>query len=528
MIRDLLLRNIVLIDEVSLSFEKGLTILSGETGAGKTALIEALGWLLGERIDSAKVRDSTQKALVQATFVDARLPELLSPYDIELEPNEPVIIQREITPSGKSRALIQNQLVPLQTLQAIAPFLIEIIGQHAHHSLRTREAHRDFVDLFAGIAPLLAQFNEKWEQEKAAHTTLEILKQKKERATLQLPLFESQLAELTAAAIATGEETALFAQYQSLSHAQENLDKSQQIQDVIGQSESALLSTQTRLQQLALLDKTVGECPRLLNEACVQLREISYSLSCFQGHLESEPHQLSQLEERLTLIDKMKKRFGKTADELPLLEEQLKNEIDGLALIDDQLLENEERLKKLQVETTQFARQISSRRKEVALQLEIALTDALRGLNMPHAEMQIHVETTPGSRFGEDAIAFFLRANRGEKFTAVTEGTSGGELSRLYLSMILLLAEKNRPATLIFDEIDANVGGQTAALIGRKLHELAQHRQVLCITHFPQVAACGDQQLRLFKEELSERTLTRIEALSADARERELARMRGD
>lgn len=520
MLRELLIKNLILIEESSLFFEKGFTVISGETGAGKTALVTALHFILGERVDPSKVRNPQERALVQAAFElkeDSPLLDLLEGWGMKRESS--LLIQREILPNGRSRALVCGELVSLAQLQTLAPHLILLSGQSAQEKLRSEGAHLELLDQFAETQPLQKQFGLSFTEQKGLEEKLKTLEEQVEPAKITLQKLQSELEELGSANLTEGEEGGLFAEYEQLLKTEEFLQKSEELLQLF-EAESGILS------QLKMAGKIVQGLS--LDPACVaQMQSLSAELlgqiSRFQTRLESSPERLVEIDERLKLIDRLKKRYGNPF----VYGQSIKAKVSELESLEDQILEIKELVERVEAKTSLLRKELSLKRKEAATRLGPALAAQLQALNMQGAEVEMRLTETICTSMGAEKAALYLKANRGEKAIAVSESSSGGELARLFLSLTFLLAEKNGPVTLIFDEIDANVGGKTATVVGEELKKLGHSVQVISITHFPQLAQLADQHIRILKIEEAGRTTTRAELLGEEERAFELARMRG-
>lgn len=526
MLTHLKIHNLVLIEACEIEFHRGLNILSGETGAGKTALLEAISLVIGERADYSSIRHGMEKASVEAAFDTANSPQVLKVLEesgIEQQPEELLILRREIAKQGRSRAFINCQMVPLPLLQKIGSLLIDMISQHSHQELRASETQRFLLDLFANLNEKVQLFSLSWEKERKLQSELAHLREeaiKKERA-LELSLQEKQ--ELEEAHLQEGEEEKLFEEHHRMAYVQEITEKTLLLQEMISNIPTLLSKAKQLSDQIAGIDPTFQENVALLQESLLNLKEAIHFLGPYLSRLEYNPSRFSFLEERLKVLDRLKRKYGNPFFYL----EGLKEKCARLENLDTAIEAAEISLKRATEETSRLALQLTQKRQEGAQILQASLTQALRSLNMPHAEFQIMLSPQPRTFSGEDAIQFFLNANPGEKPIAVKENASGGELSRLLFAIKITLAEKNNTPTLIFDEIDANVGGKTATLIGEKLHELGHHRQVLCITHFAQVASHADHHLAVYKEEADGRTFAHITSLDTQGRQVELQRMLG-
>lgn len=520
MLKTLSLKNFILVEDAKIDFESNFSAISGETGSGKTAIIDALKLILGKRCDSSKVRKGCDKAIIQALFHTDTLQPILLNAGIEAE-NE-LIITREIQATGKSRCFLNSQLVPLQFLQKLAPHLIDFVDQHAHSEMRNLEKQRDLLDLFGNHAPLLKNFQKTWELEKNLQKKLSALKSKvtDERKFL----LSHQIKELEQAAIEENEEETLFEEYTRLVNSQELFSKTDEVYAGIEAITPQLSHHLNLIDSILKYDKNLNSPQKMLFEAHLQLKEVAYELRSLKSNANLNPNRLNFLEERLKLISTLKKKYG---DKLSEALEKLLDESDILENSAAKIEELSSKHEEARNHTNKASEALTLARGTSARSLEKKLSEALKDLNIPHAEVQIQIEKVPRSQAGEDLPNFFLRANLGEKSASVRESTSGGELARLLFSLKIILAEKNPTTTMVFDEIDANVGGETASIIGKKLQELGKHRQVICITHFPQVAKHADHHIRVYKQEDNHRTLTLIELLNKKTKEKELIRMLG-
>lgn len=525
MLKTLILKNLILVEEVTISFQKGLTVITGETGAGKTALLEALRLVLGQRADATKVRWGCEKAVVQASFdisSPSPLHPLLEEIGIALEEDEELILSREISANGKSRAFIGGQMVPASVLQKIAPYLIDFIDQHAHVSLKSQESERQFLDLFAGAD--LKEFQAAWDREKELLALLQASKESKETSENRKWLVQEGLDELTQAGLQEGEEESLFEEYSLLTNATDLLAYAESSEARSNEAMQHCVQVEKQLEHIGKYDKSLKEACQMAKEARLQLAEIHQSLQSFQAKMEVNPGRLHFLENRLKTLDTLKRKYGKN---LISSQKKMEEELATIENLDINIEALEKEVTKAKENTTLASQKLSTLRCKASEQLSKILSLSLQQLNIPSARVSILCEKTSRTHSGEDAITFFLGANVGEKPLPVKNSSSGGELSRLLFSLKMALADKVKPTAMVFDEIDANVGGETATIIGKKLHQLGHFCQVICITHFPQVARSSDHHFRVFKEEIDGRTIAKVEALTTTSKEIELLRMLG-
>jgi DNA repair protein RecN (Recombination protein N) len=530
MISRLTLKNLILIDSCTIEFLPHFTALTGETGAGKTALTEGLQLALGARADTVMIRKGEEKASVEAVFEIGQLPavqKVLQDAGIEFNPDEELIIRREINREGKNRAFANSQQVSLPVLQKLGSFLLELVEQHTYHYLTTAESQRTILDQFGNLQTILAAFQDAYQEELRLQKELDALLHQEAEQDKRRTILHSQLAEITAVKMQSGEEEKITEEHRRLAHAQEILEKIGPVTQGLSQFLPHLSRFHKVSSSLCTYDARLSQASSLLQDASIAMTEAYHDLQTYTDKLERDPHRFTYLEERLAVIENLKRKYGATFEEILAFQEENRQQLEKL----DNLSEEIDQLRRRREEAIQMTRAcalaLTQGRKTIAEMLEKILTQTLQLLNMPGAEVHISVTPTSRSQWGDDLVQFWMRANIGEHRALIKDHASGGELSRLLFAVKIALAEKNQTPTLIFDEIDANVGGKTASVIGEQLKRLGQHRQVICITHFPQVAAQADHQFSVKKVESSGRTITQIQVLSEEQRETELLRMLG-
>lgn len=533
MIHKLSIYNIILVEQANVTLKHGFNVLSGETGSGKSAVLAALNLLAGSRADADLIRQGAEKGIVEGLFDISTNEEVLALLDragIEHDANEELIIRREVTATGRGRIYINNQSVQLALLRDIGSRLIESVGQHASQRLLALDQHREILDSFGENNKLLVGFRKLWEEESALKNRLEEIRTNEAKRLREVEVCRAELAELEEAALKEGEEEELFSEYSLLSNAEERHSKVHALASMLTGERGivGLLTHQQRaFEELAKLDGTLSDTTNGYKTAVVELTEVAYTLQHYLAGIECAPDKLDRLNERLTLINKIKRKYGPAITDVHAYSKAAVEKLSALENADQIVEELETTIKVVEEKCHAAAKALTAGRVKAARQLEKALLKHLRELNM--ADAVFHVECTPQKRtlHGDDRIEFFLAPNLGERQLPVRECASGGELSRVMLAIQTLLAGKEKKPTLIFDEIDANIGGATASIVGEKLREIGAQHQVICITHFPQVAAQAQHHIQISKKTHQGRTITLVQELDSTTVETELSRMRG-
>lgn len=532
MLKHLRIQNLILIETAEIPFDAGLNVLSGETGSGKSAILHALALVSGERADATILRHGTEKGYVEATFEIETIPGLLALLQesgIDHESENELIIRREISANGKSRSFVNQQAVQLTLLRKINEYLFELVGQHANQQLLDIEQHRSTLDLFGSLSEKVSAFSKSWEKENALRRQLEELISNEAQRLREIETCQRELEELEAVNLKDQEEESLFAEYSVLSHAEQVTQQVQDISHTLSGERNAILTALNRhkstFDQLVAIDPSLTELAKLYETAILELHEVSHTLHQYQSRIECNPQRAQEVNDRLTLIDRLKRRYG---TDLKAYLSQTQEKLKQLENADSQIEQLQKQLNDLHAENDTQCQQLTVNRKKAATQLAKAVEAELKDLQMAEARFYCEITSQQRTRSGDDRIEFFLSPNVGERKIPVRECASGGELSRLMLAVKTVLAGKAQIPTLIFDEIDANIGGETAVSVGEKLRAIGEKHQVLCITHFSQVAQHAMHHLQIAKQEQKGRTFTTIQVLAtATAKKNELARMSG-
>ena len=534
MLKTVLISNIVLIENAAMEFSQGFNVLSGESGAGKSAIMHALALIAGGRCDASVIRHGAEKGVVEASF-DMELPPsltgLLEQAGIEHEAGSELLIKREISIKGKGRAFINNQSVQPTLLQKVTRSLFEIVGQHANQKLLELDYHRYVLDLYAELEENKNAFAACWhEQLKAQRSLDELLRSETEREK-EIAFCRRTIEELIEADIKIEEEEQLFSEYSRLSNAEALLTKASEIHRTLSGEKSSVLLQLNRqkatFEQLIQLAPDLSETAAAFDSALLELNEVSHVLQGFQNQIEFNPSKAAALNKRLELINLLKRKYAVATDEIPAFLEKTQQRLHLLENAETHIEELKEKLEALSRKSSELCRILTNHRKAAALKLQTAMNEQLHSLNMSNAEFFVELSPKERSIHGDDKIEFFFRPNVGEHKVAVKECASGGELSRIMLAIQTLLAGKELIPCLIFDEIDSNIGGETAVIIGKKLLQIGKNHQVLCITHFHQVAVQATHHFRVQKKEIAGRTVSLIDLLNLSNRHEELSRMQG-
>lgn len=532
-LKELHISNLILVDHAVIPFEKGFTVISGETGSGKSAILEALQLVLGSRTDTGLMRLGSEKAYVEAVFdlsLEHPVKTLLKDKGFEIDESDLFLIKRELTSNGKSRAFLNHQPVQLSLLKEVGDQLAEIITQHASHKLLKPEEHRLLLDQYAHLSAENASFATQWKELQELKKELEQIKEQLPLRLRELETCSREIEEIEEAQLKEGEEEELFTTYSRLASADE-LWQSASIIDRALNAERGILSLLRSIKPAVqkLLEKDpqgAGDC-EIIKSLMAEAEEFSHFIHSYQTKVEPNPHLLESSNERLTLYSRLKKKYGVDLAAIQAYAERQKARASELERMEEILEEKKAEWDKALQKAQNLAQSIHKKREKAAKELEQAIEKELHELNMDKARFKIEVKVEAMRQSGISGIEFLLSANTGEPFLPLKEAASGGELARVLLAIHLIFAHEENLSTLIFDEIDANIGGTTAAKIGLKLQKLGEKQQVFAITHFPQVAKCGDHHLYTSKKESKGRTLTTIQALSLDERKEELLRMSG-
>ncbi|TCU60871.1 DNA replication and repair protein RecN [Novosphingobium sp. PhB57] len=533
MLNRLSIRNIVLIEALDLDFARGLGVLTGETGAGKSILLDALGLVIGNRADSGLVRAGEGRATVTASFEFPQLPAhvraVLDDADIDIEPGEPLILKRQLKADGGSRAFLNDQPVGVALLREIAPALVEIHGQHDDRGLVNSKGHRALLDRFAGGD--VAGVEAAWKTWRSAQNALDAARAQVAKAAEDQDLLLAHLAELDALSPLEGEEEELAEARAGMQKGEKLSDDLVALQHLWTGSDSALATLRGASRRL---DRIAGEHPLLaealeaLDRAVIEASEAEDRLDHAAEALAFDPDELDRIETRLFDLRAAARKQGCQVDDLPEKMREMRSALDAIEGGEEHVAGLERSAQKAALVYREQAEALHDLRRSAAKRLDKAVAAELAPLKLDAARFQTSVIRLPEERWGAqgmDAVEFLISTNPGADFAPLAKIASGGELSRFILALKVALAEEGGAATVIFDEIDRGVGGAVASAIGERLARLASEGQLLAVTHSPQVAARGRRHYMIAKSSEGTVTRTSVALLDEGERKEEIARM---
>ncbi|MEJ2462189.1 MAG: DNA repair protein RecN [Candidatus Thiodiazotropha sp.] len=535
MLTHLQIRDLAIVDSLELELHAGLSALTGETGAGKSILIDALGLALGERADNAMIRAGCDRAEVTAAFeirdnpgVDAWLKAA------DLDEAGECILRRSLNREGRSRAFINGRTVPLQQLQTLGNLLVEIHGQHAHQSLLKNSHQRHLLDAYGGhleLAQETARRHKAYQQ--SVKQLTELASAASDRAS-RLDLLQYQCNELTTLNLSAEELETIDQEHRRLSHLDQLRLQCSEIVDALDESEPSVRTLLARygdrLEELQRLDETLNEPKQMLETALIQVDESLAFLHGYLSELELDPAALQQVEERLEAIHDAARKYRVTPETLPQRLSEIERELQQLEHADIELASLEQQVAAQQDAYRQSAGRLSQTRQQAAKRLSDEISQAMQKLGMKGGVFAVALDPLPQEKAaasGLETVEFQVSANPGMPLQPLSRVASGGELSRISLAIQVSTIRYGETPTLVFDEVDVGIGGGVAEIVGQMLRTLGSTRQILCVTHLPQVAAQAMHHLQVTKQSSRKETRTTISQLEAEARIEEIARMLG-
>ncbi|MDO9598286.1 MAG: DNA repair protein RecN [Azoarcus sp.] len=532
MLRRLTIRDFVIVDRLELDFGAGFGALTGETGAGKSILLDALGLALGVRADSGVVRAGRDKADIAAEFdlppesaVGAWLIEQELPRD-----DDCVMLRRVVDANGRSKAWINGTPVTLAQLRTAGDWLADIHGQHAHHALLRVDAQRQLVDTHAGAGVLASAVATCWREWQRIAELRRSAERDSVASARERELLGWQLKELQELGFSAAEWLELNAEHGRLAHAAGLMTGADEALDTLGEGDYAVTSVLRRLDaqigEMAGIDPALAEVHELVMAAAIQSDEALHALRRYRERLDLDPQRLAEIERRISAVMDLARKHRVSPEALTVLEAEWRARLDALdASADPARLEAAEAAARK--EYLAAAERLSAARQPAAAALSVEITEAMQSLAMAGGRFEVALLSCEPSPHGVESVEFQVAANQGQALRGLAKVVSGGELSRIGLAIQVMTSRDSGTPTLIFDEVDVGIGGRVAEIVGKLLHQLGRDRQVLCVTHLPQVAACADWQWQIAKAERDGETLSTVTALDASHRVEEIARMLG-
>ena len=525
------IENIAVIESADISFDQGFNVLTGETGAGKSIVIDAISAILGERAYRDMIRTGTTKASVRAVFTD--VPELSWFADNGVEYDPETVIQREVHLDGKNVCRVNGTLVSVTILRKLGIQLINIHGQHDSASLFDEANHLSFLDAFVDNEALRADYLEKYESVSKLRREIDRMTMDESEKLRRMETLRYQIKEIEKAELEAGEDEELEARRKILQNAEKLSDGMETaVECLYGGDDSdgasgLLAQAEYALARLAKFSDTYAALHEKIADLMYQVQDAAEEVRDARDDLSYSADELEQIESRLDKIHRLRRKYGTTCAEILEYLEKAKKELDEIEFADDHLEKLKKKLKKAEKTAWEAAFTLRENRKETAVSMSGRILSELAQLDMPRVQFSCEFTELDLTANGADAVAFYMSANAGEALKPMSKVASGGELARIMLAMKNVLAEKDQVNTLIFDEVDTGVSGRAAQKVAEKLRTVAKHKQVLCVTHLPQLAALAHTHLLIAKGEREGRTYTTVTPLDIEGRKKELARIIG-
>ncbi len=544
MLTTLRIKNLALVADLTLELQPGCNVISGETGAGKSIMIGALNLVLGERADRTLIRSGSDSCSVEAAFdvagLKAPLKDFLEENGLEPCEDSQLVLKRVFTGAGANRQFVNGSPTTLAVLAAIGEWLVDMHGPHEHQSLLHAAKQMAILDAFGGLQKEREAFGELARRRSEVEAQKASLIVDEKTYAQQLDLLRFQVNEITAARLQSGEDEQVELEHQRASNAAKLLQLGQAALDLLAENENALLTQAgvvgRTLQELQRIDGSAADLVAQHEQAVAALRELQASLSHYVDKTDLNPKRLQELEERLNLLHTLKRKYGATVADVIAFGDEAKQKLQSLEQRDEELARLNAAMAKIDADLLRAGKELSAERKKVIPQLSKAVSKQLGDLGFKQSKFDVSIATISDNEFTErgtrntsglDTIEFQFAPNLGEPAKSLRAIASSGELARVMLALKTVLAAEDEIPVLVFDEVDANVGGETANAVGEKMRQIADKRQVLCITHLPQVAAAGTAHYVVTKQVKDGRTISEISLLNRKERVTELTRMLG-
>ena len=525
------IENIAVIERAEISFQSGFNVLTGETGAGKSIVIDAISAILGERAYRDMIRTGTEKASVRAVFTD--VPQLPWFAEFGVEFDSETMIQREIYLDGRNVCKVNGTSVSVSILRKLGIQLINIHGQHDSASLFDEENHLIFLDSFGEHHAILDTYKERFAVVQRLRREIDSLTMDESEKLRRMETLRYQIAEIEKAELVAGEDEELESRRKLLQSAEKIADgMNDAVENLYGGEDTdgamAMLAAAERaLGKISRFSDSISDLHEKIADLMYQVEDTARTVMDVRDELNYSEEELDRIEERLDIIHKLRRKYGATCGDILEFLENAKQELDTIAFADDHMQHLKGKLAKAEKEAFEAASQLRAARKATAETMSSRILTELAQLDMPKVQFECRFTEMEMAANGADGVAFYMSANAGEDLKPLSKVASGGELARIMLAMKNVLAEKDQVNTLIFDEVDTGVSGRAAQKVAEKLRSVAGHKQVLCVTHLPQLAALAENHLLIAKQERDGRTYTTVTPLDFEGRKYELARIIG-
>ena len=525
------IENIAVIERSDISFDQGFNVLTGETGAGKSIIIDAISAILGERAYRDMIRTGTNKASVRAVFTD--VPELAWFSDNGVDYDPETVIQREVHLDGKNVCRVNGSLVSVSILRKLGMQLINIHGQHDSATLFDEANHLTFLDAFAANEALRADYAEKYEAVAKLRREIDRMTMDEGEKLRRMETLKYQIKEIEKADLHPGEDEELEERRKLLQNSEKIADgMNDAVENIYGSDEAdgaaAMLATAERaLARISKFSDNIAALHERVSDLMYQVQDLAEEVRDARDDLAYSADELEEIESRLDIIHKLRRKYGVTCADILEYLDKAKKELDEIEFADDHLEKLKKKLAKAEKTAWDAAKVLRENRKQTAESMSARILTELAQLDMPRVQFSCEFTELDLTPNGADAVAFYMSANAGEALKPMSKVASGGELARIMLAMKNVLAERDQVATLIFDEVDTGVSGRAAQKVAEKLRSVAAHKQVLCVTHLPQLAALANTHLLIAKGEREGRTYTTVTPLDIEGRKKELARIIG-
>ncbi len=532
MLQSLHIENVAVIEKADISFDTGLSVLTGETGAGKSIVIDSLCAVLGERLSRDIVRTGADRAFIAAVFTDVprAVADKLEELGLALEEDGTLLIQRSLTADGKGSCRVNGRPATVSSLREIGRMLVNIHGQHENQALLQAERHVTYLDRLGDLGAIRAAYEQEYREYCRISRAIKAATMDANEKAFRTAQLTAQIAEIDAAALTAGEEAALLSRREIARHAGKIAQNLQVAHDVLGGDDSAIEKLTAAVSALTAAGTVSADCA----DIAARLQSVLYDVQACADEADEarralafDEQDLTAMEDRLATIQRVVRKYGVDEADVIAKREELCQQLDAIQSNDDYLQELQQQAAVARDATIAASQVLTDARRRAAERFERDVSEQLAFLDMPHVRLAVSIEPTALTAIGGDKVEFLLSSNPGEPPKSIARTASGGELSRIMLALKSVLADVDDVDTLVFDEVDSGISGRAATKVGTLLRQIAARRQVLCVTHLAQIAANGHAHLYVSKSVNDERTYTRVDELAEDARLQELARIIG-